>query len=101
MAWHVRHVFSKDMHSNLVTTYQGYQAIVHDNTTMDQQDEMPRKFFPLSQEQESGVYFMFYYSLLEYIGILSIKLILFQGGKHTQSKGGILAKACEYLADLR
>lgn len=24
-----------------------------------------------------------------------------QGGKHTQSKGGILAKACEYLADLR
>jgi hypothetical protein len=35
------------------------------------------------------------------IYILSIKLILFQGGKHTQSKGGILAKACEYLADLR
>lgn len=24
-----------------------------------------------------------------------------QGGKHTQSKGGILAKACEYVADLR
>jgi hypothetical protein len=28
-------------------------------------------------------------------------LLKFQGGKHTQSKGGILAKACEYLADLR
>jgi len=24
-----------------------------------------------------------------------------QGGKHTQSKGGILAKACEYVAELR
>ena len=24
-----------------------------------------------------------------------------QGGKHAQSKGGILAKACEYLAETR
>jgi hypothetical protein len=59
------------------------------------------EIFPLEPSVIKRVYFMFYYSLLEFIGILSIKLILFQGGKHTQSKGGILAKACEYLADLR
>ena len=31
---------------------------------------------------------------------LSTQLFM-QGGKHAQSKGGILAKACEYLAETR
>jgi hypothetical protein len=70
-------------------------------TNMDKERKFRVNFSPRDKGKKEVSCLMFYYSLLEYRYILSKKIILFQGGKHTQSKGGILAKACEYLADLR